>query len=230
LGKVVADATAPDSRALHVDDAVCAVERTLEFEAPPGEPSSGWWVFHIVGAGRTRFPLGMASDAGHTAVQPARLGYKPGHDVASDALLTPLQVEPPRRFTGQPGGGARRVVIFGAGGPLAAISARALERDHVLRLCDRRPLAEIVAEGKPQSRGAPVPRLLEPPHEIWQVDVTDYGQVLRATRGMDAVINMTVVRPDPSRRFVSIRLVRTTSSAPRSSAASVGRFRLARSR
>jgi nucleoside-diphosphate-sugar epimerase len=101
----------------------------------------------------------------------------------------------------QPGGGARRVVIFGAGGPLAAVSARALERDHALRLCDKRPLSEIVADGNPQSRGAPVPRLLEPPHEIRQVDVSDYAQVLHATRGMDAVINMTVIRPDPVEAF-----------------------------
>jgi nucleoside-diphosphate-sugar epimerase len=93
------------------------------------------------------------------------------------------------------------VVIFGAGGPLAAISARVLERDHVLRLCDKRPLAEIVANGAPQSRGAPVPRLVEPPHEMRQVDVTDYSEVLDATRGMDAVINMTVIRPDPVEAF-----------------------------
>jgi nucleoside-diphosphate-sugar epimerase len=93
------------------------------------------------------------------------------------------------------------VVIFGAGGPLAAISVRALERDHVLRLCDLRPLGEIAAEGKPQSRGAPVPRVLQAPHEMRVVDVTDYQQVLEATRGMDAVINMTVMRHDPVEAF-----------------------------
>src|SRR6185503_6744484 len=108
-----------------------------------------------------------------------------------------LEIPAARRLTGQPGGAARRVVVFGAGGPLAAISAPALARDHVLRLTDRRPLAEIVAAGRPQSRGAAVPQLLGPPHEVREVDVTDYAQVLDATRGMDAVVNMTVVRPDP---------------------------------
>ncbi len=201
LATVVDDGSGPDPRGVHVDDAVQAVERALAFEPPDGEPSSGWWAFHIVGAGRTRFPLGMASSAGRTSVQPARLGYAPKHDVAGDAPLVPTESEPPRMFTTQRGGGARRVVIFGAGGPLAAISAQALERDHVLRLCDRRPLAAIVAEARPQSRGAPVPRLLEPPHEIREVDVTDYGQVLEATRGMDAVINMTVMRRDPVEAF-----------------------------
>jgi nucleoside-diphosphate-sugar epimerase len=197
LGEVVGDGARPDTRALHVEDALQAVERALAFDAGPDEPASGWWAFHIVGAGRTRFPLGMAGQPGAQNGHRATLGYAPGHDVAGDAPLTPLETTAPRRLTGQPGGAARRVVVFGAGGPLAAISAPALAGDHVLRLTDRRPLAEIVAAGKPQSRGAPVPRLLDPPHETLEVDVTDYSQVLAATRGMDAVINMTVVRPDP---------------------------------
>jgi nucleoside-diphosphate-sugar epimerase len=165
-------------------------------------PPTGWWVFHVVGAGRTRFPLGLAG-VGRPEFLDGRnggLGYAPKHDVAGDAPLDALPVEQPRRLTG-PAGGARRVVIFGAGGPLAAITAQALEPDHVLRLTDRRPLADIVAAGKPQSRGAPFPRVLEHPHEARAVDVTDYAQVLDAMRGMDAAINMTVVRPDPVEAF-----------------------------
>src|SRR5207245_10744461 len=137
-----------------------------------------------------RFPLGMAGSGRQQ--QPDRragLGYAPTKDVAGSGPLLPTDLDLPRRFTRQPGGGARRVVIFGAGGPLAAISAQALERDHVLRLCDKRSLADMVAEAKPQSRGAPLPRLLDAPHEMYQVDVTDYSEVLAATRGMDAVIN-----------------------------------------
>jgi hypothetical protein len=199
LGTIVEQGA--DPRAVHVEDVARAVQAALEFEAPEGEPRHGWWAFHIVGAGRTRFPLGMASVAGTTPVRPARLGYTPVHDVAGDAALTPIAFEQPRRFTSQAGGGARRVVIFGAGGPLAAITARVLEHEHTLRLCDLRPLADIVADGKPQSRGAPLPRLLEPPHETRQVDVTDYAQVLDATRGVDAVINMTVIRPHPVDAF-----------------------------
>jgi nucleoside-diphosphate-sugar epimerase len=201
LGSIVDNDHASDPRAVHVSDVVQAVERALEFEPPPGEVANGWWVFHIVGAGRTRFPLGMARGDSRTGMEVAGLGYRPTHDVAGSAPPTPLTLETPRRFTGKPSGGARRVVIFGAGGPLAAISAGALERDHVLRLCDKRSLSDIVADGTPQSRGAPVPRLLGPPHEMRQVDVTNYSEVLQATRGMDAVINMTVIRPDPVEAF-----------------------------
>ncbi len=104
-------------------------------------------------------------------------------------------------MTGRVGGAARRVVIYGAGGPLAAVTAEALARDHVLRLTDVRPLAEIVADNKPQSPGAPLPRLLDPPHETRVVDVTDTSQVIEAARGMDAIINCTVVRPDPVLAF-----------------------------
>jgi nucleoside-diphosphate-sugar epimerase len=197
LGTVVDSVDARDPRAVHVDDVVQAVERALAFDVPGGEPQTGWWAFHIVGAGRTRFPLGMARSA---AGRPT-LGYTPAHDVAGVAPMLPTNCTPPQRFSAQHGGGARRVVLFGAGGPLAAITAPALERDHVLRLCDVRPLAEIVADGRPQSRGAPVPRLLDRPHEACQVDVTDYSQVLAATCGMDAVINMTVMRHDPVEAF-----------------------------
>ncbi|HEV8634937.1 MAG TPA: NAD-dependent epimerase/dehydratase family protein [Chloroflexota bacterium] len=201
LGPVVDDSAPSDARAVHVDDVVQAVERALAFDPASAEPATGWWAFHVVGAGRTRFPLGLAGHQGGQNGRRATLGYAPARDVTGGAPPTPAPVGQPRRFTGRAGGGARRVVIFGAGGPLAAITAPALARDHVLRLADKRPLADIVAEGKPQSRGAPVPRLLEPPHEARVVDVTDYRQVLDATGGMDAAINMTVVRPDPVEAF-----------------------------
>ena len=88
-----------------------------------------------------------------------------------------------------------RVAIFGAGGPVGVSAARALRDHYTLRLTDVRPLAEIRAEGRPQSPGAPLPEVLPPPHEARQVDVTDYDQVLEAARGMDALVNCTVVRP-----------------------------------
>ena len=64
-----------------------------------------------------------------------------------------------------------------------------------------RPLAEIAAEGKPQSPGAPLPRVLGAPHEAVVTDVTDPAAVRAACAGMDAVVNCTVVRPDPVQAF-----------------------------
>lgn len=84
-----------------------------------------------------------------------------------------------------------KVAIFGAGGPVGVSAARALKDCYTLRLTDARPLAEINA---PQSPGAPLPQPLPFPHEERQVDVTDYGQVLEAARGMDALVNCAVVR------------------------------------
>jgi nucleoside-diphosphate-sugar epimerase len=89
-----------------------------------------------------------------------------------------------------------RVAIFGAGGPVGAAAARALRDHYTLRLTDVRPIAAIVAEGKPQSRGAPLPEVLPAPHESRVVDVGDYAQVREAARGMDALINTSVVRSD----------------------------------
>ncbi|MGH2355911.1 MAG: NAD-dependent epimerase/dehydratase family protein [Chloroflexota bacterium] len=95
----------------------------------------------------------------------------------------------------------RTVVIFGAGGPLAAAAVHALAPCYRLRLTDIRPLAAIVAEARPQVPGAPLPTVPEPPHETMVVDVTDPAQVGRACEGMDAIINGTVVRSDPVQAF-----------------------------
>lgn len=94
-----------------------------------------------------------------------------------------------------------KVAIFGAGGPVGAAAAQALREQYTLRLTDLRPLADIVAEARPQSPGAPLPELLLPPHEMRQVDVSDYAQVSEAARGMDALINCTVVRRDAAPAF-----------------------------
>jgi nucleoside-diphosphate-sugar epimerase len=85
-----------------------------------------------------------------------------------------------------------KIAIFGAGGPVGVVAARALRDHYTLRLTDVRPLAEIT---QPQSPGAPLPEVLPVPHEERIVDVTDYEQVLEAARGMDALVNCTVVRP-----------------------------------
>lgn len=85
-----------------------------------------------------------------------------------------------------------KVVIFGAGGPVGVVAAQALAPHYTLRLTDVRAPEEF---SQPQSPGAPLPRRLPSPHEWRKVDVTDYAQVLEAARGMDALINVSVVRP-----------------------------------
>ena len=84
-----------------------------------------------------------------------------------------------------------KVCIYGAGGPVGAAAANSLRDDYTLRLTDLLALEDI----KPQSKLAPLPVRPEPPHEWRQVDITDYQQVLEAARGMDALINVTVLRP-----------------------------------
>jgi nucleoside-diphosphate-sugar epimerase len=94
-----------------------------------------------------------------------------------------------------------KVAIFGAGGPVGAAATRALRDHYTLRLTDLRPIGEIAAEGKPQSPGAPLPEPVPPPHEMRTVDVADYEQVHEAARGMDALVNCTVVRDEPVAAF-----------------------------
>src|SRR5439155_12554711 len=128
LGEVVDDQTMHgqpiDPRWLHLDDAVQAVERALVFEPPEDRPKNGWWEFHIVGAGtRTRFPLALAGQEA--------FGYAPRHDLVGDrpTATAPIERPGPAQFTEQPAGGARKVGIGGAGGPLAAITTEALVSD-----------------------------------------------------------------------------------------------------
>jgi nucleoside-diphosphate-sugar epimerase len=87
-----------------------------------------------------------------------------------------------------------KVAIFGAGGPVGAMAARALKDHYTLRLTDARAIPEIVAKQERQSPQAPLPEVLPPPHECRVVDITDYDQVREAARGMDALVNVAVVR------------------------------------
>jgi nucleoside-diphosphate-sugar epimerase len=219
LGEVVDDGSVArqryDPRWLHVEDAVAAFQKALTF-APshrtpwpgPGErPQHGWWVFHVPGGGaHTRIPLAAA--AGERG-----LGYAPAHAFegvpgADEPLPTMSEAEaagdlsligPRERIPARP---IRNVVIFGAGGPLAAATARVLTPSYRLRLTDLRPIAEIAAEAKPQSTGAPLPEVFGPPHETREVDVADLDQVMAACEGMDAIINCTVIRPHPVNAFL----------------------------
>ena len=50
-----------------------------------------------------------------------------------------------------------KVAIFGAGGPVGVVAARALQDRYTLRVTDVRPLSQITT---PQSPGAPLPQPL----------------------------------------------------------------------
>ena len=208
FGAIVSDETTReqpyDSRWLHVEDAVQAVRLALSASLRPrtgetaGGSAQGWWVFHIPGSSTSsRFPLGGAGEE-------STLGYRPTARWTEQASIVakPAAAEragdlallaPQRRVASRP---IRNVVIFGAGGPLAAAAARVLAPSYCLRLTDIRPLAAIAAEAKPQSVGAPLPEVLPAPHEALEVDVTAWEQVQHACRGMDAVVNCTVIRHD----------------------------------
>jgi len=203
LGEVVSDdvfrTTPSDSRWLHLDDALRAIERALVFGSDARPTSPGWSVFHIPGGGsQTRFPLAQAGE-------PA-FGYIPRHEAGLPMAVSPTtevilsdakDTLPPSPPIPSP----KHVVIFGAGGPIATVFAASAAGDHVLRLADIRPLADIVAANKPQNAYAPRPRLLDPPHEAVVVDITDLDQVLAAVDGMDVIVNVTAMRNHPIEAF-----------------------------
>ena len=94
-----------------------------------------------------------------------------------------------------------KVVVYGAGGPVGAAALIAIKDRHTIRATDVVPLEQIVAENRRQSRESPLPPLLDPPHEMLLVDVTNRAEVVKAARGMDAIVNVSVVRPDPALAF-----------------------------
>ncbi len=195
FGRLVDDATTAstsyDGRWVHLDDAVAGVRRSLELDLP------GWSAFHIAAPG-SHAKVRLAA-AGREP-----FGYQPRHDFASlrngpppqeqgTSIGTDVVLGPVEPFSSRP---IRNVVIFGAGGPLAAAAAEELSSTYVLRLTDLQPIEEIAAAGPKlnQNPGAPVIVPLGVPHESRVVDVTNPEQVMAACEGMDAIINCTVIR------------------------------------
>ena len=74
------------------------------------------------------------------------------------------------------------VLILGATGQLGPYVVKALEEKHTLRLTD---INEVV----------------DTPHEYMQVDVSDIDAVATVAEGMDAIINLSVLRWDPKLAF-----------------------------
>lgn len=194
LGEVVSPAAWPPGGEagicpVHQNDAMQLVKRTLELETPPP-----WAVYHAL-------PGGDAAHLrlSHAYVTRPPLNYEPQHSLPSQIdLPTEPDPRPWREILAAPmrirERSIYRVVIFGAGGPMGAVTAEELASSYTLRLTDVRSLAEIQAEHKPQSPGAPLPRPFDPPHENQVVDVRDPAQVQAACRHSDAIINCTVVR------------------------------------
>jgi nucleoside-diphosphate-sugar epimerase len=218
-----------DARSLHLDEAVEALRRALDFQPagagrrdgsagwlPPER--AGWWVFHVPGGARARFPLAAAAS-------PA-FGYAPRHDfggtpapaqvraavVGDDGRLNragagaPLAGRDPGGEAGaaagvRPGRPIRRLAVFGASGPLASAAAPLLAPSHTLRLTDLLPPEEGARRIGSRWPAAPRPVRLPAPHECRQVDVSDGAAVLAAAEGMDALVNCTVVREHPEGAF-----------------------------
>ena len=206
FGRIVDDAEAAslpfDPRWLHIEDAVAGVRQALAYLQNEERPS-GWRPFHITAAG-PRAKIRLAGAGGK------EFGYQPVHDFRDrrpeetaedtrDERSWREVLAPPEPVRSRP---IRKVVVFGAGGPVAAAAAIELASSYTLRLTDARPIEEIAREAKPQSPGAPLPVPLGPPHERRVVDVRNAEEVGAACAGMDAVLNCTVVRPDPVDAFL----------------------------
>lgn len=83
------------------------------------------------------------------------------------------------------------VLILGGNGTMGPHVVKALEREHTIRITDVNDL-----EGSP--------------HEYLKVDSSDLDQVMAASEGMDAIVNLSVVRPDGSALSTSTPAAATT--------------------
>ena len=192
-----------DPRWVHIDDVIHAIDCALRYQ-PQYAPY--WSVFHIMAPGpnaKMRYRVLRRVHQRNLAISHRTIFRHFGPPTAARfhardnrpwrEILAPQQI---------PSRPIHRVVIFGAGGPMGAVTTQELASSYTLRVTDLRPIAEIAAEAKPQSPGAPLPIPLAAPHETRLVDVRDPAQVLAATEGMDAIINCTVVRPHPVDAFL----------------------------
>jgi len=82
-----------------------------------------------------------------------------------------------------------RVLMIGATGYMGPHVVQRLAPHHRLRITDIQPAPESIRQAFPDQ-------------EYFDLDVTDFDQVLRAAEGMDAIINLAVVRRDPRLAFL----------------------------
>ncbi len=201
FGRIVTTAEAEaqpyDPLWLHLDDAVQGVKCALS--SVENKDWRGWHIHHITPAGK------FAKIRLQNAVQ---IGYEPVHDFRAQFEASPKTASAPRPWRDVvgaqepiPSRNIHKVVMFGAGGPVAAVAYDELASSFQLRLTDVIPIGEITSYNGRQSKEAPLPRLLPPPHEFSVVDVCDAAQVDAACEGMDSIVNCTVVRPDLEKAF-----------------------------
>lgn len=177
-----------EPRWLHIDDAVTAIVTALR--ADLGDHPHGHWApLHAVrGDGRYRL--------GDFAREP--YGYRASHQSPSRP-----PAEAPRMPSIAPVTGLtrpERITLYGAGGPIGAAALELLADRPFIRATDVSALAEI-ANRPPQSTGAPRPTPLPAPHENLVVDITDADQVRAAAVGADCLVNLSVVRENPTLAF-----------------------------
>jgi nucleoside-diphosphate-sugar epimerase len=191
LGNVIDTPTAHngsfDPFWLHVEDAVSAILSASTVDEP-----AGWRVYHI----------GAKGD--HTAVASDRAekewGYLPQHDFRGrwpeEMTIPPMKTVAP--ISTRP---IRKIVVFGAGGPLGSVVASELAGGYELHLTDLQSIDWLLAKAEPQAPGAPLPVAPSPPHTWQAVNVCDIQQVMAACEGADAVINLAVARYGVSTSF-----------------------------
>lgn len=80
------------------------------------------------------------------------------------------------------------VLLIGANGYLGPHVVRALAPHHQLRITDVQPAPEEIRRDFPR-------------HEYFELDVTSLDKVVRAAEGVEAIVNLSVVRRDPKLAF-----------------------------
>lgn len=197
FGQIVSDSEIGNQplnpRWLHLDDALQALEKSLTFDLETWQPRHAQWIFHITAGGAgskircsyaTHLPLNFQPQ--HIFMPTRESGAWQTDARHWQDILAPATPIPPRPI--------KNVVVFGAGGPLGAALAQEWQHTYNLRLTDLRPLEDIAREAKPQSPGSPIAQPLPAPHENRVVDISNYEQVLSACAGMDAIVNVSVLR------------------------------------
>ncbi len=202
-----------DPKWVHIRDAVHGLERALTFDhagmAVARRPD--WSVFHIMGAGiRSKIRHSEKTELIPRATSAAApFHYKPLIDLGRNEpdyqvkppVLAPWQeiLKPAEPVPSRP---IRKVVLFGAAGPMGASVIHDLHQDYTLRLADLRLMADVVSDLKAREEyDRIIPPMLGAPHENWIVDVRDSEQVMAACAGMDAIVNCSVLRTDPVDAF-----------------------------